>query len=92
MVDRDRLDVVNIGIAGALALHAMYPDEFELTRFERMLKHPPTMAAIRAGRSIAEIRLLWQPELSEFEALRLKHQLYAVTEHTPQARARMNRK
>ena len=76
VVDRDRLDVVNIGIAGALALNGVYPREFGLARFGGMLKHPATMAAIRAGLPLAKIRALWQPELSEFEALRRKYLLY----------------
>ena len=78
VVDRDRLDVVNIGIAGALALNALYPREFGLKRFEGMLKHPATMNAIRAGLPLAEIRALWQPELSEFAALRRKYLSYSA--------------
>jgi uncharacterized protein YbbC (DUF1343 family) len=80
IVDRDRLDVVNIGIAGALALHALYPDDFELESLQHMLKHPATIVAIRAGLSLGMIRGLWQPELSEFEAMRPQYLLYAESD------------
>jgi uncharacterized protein YbbC (DUF1343 family)/CubicO group peptidase (beta-lactamase class C family) len=76
VVDRDGCDVVNIGIAGALALNALYPDEFGLARFGGLLKHPATLKAIREGRPLPEIRRLWRPELSAFEALRRKYLLY----------------
>jgi uncharacterized protein YbbC (DUF1343 family) len=76
VVDRDGSDVVNIGIAGALALNALYPDEFGLARFGGLLKHPATLEAIREGRPLPEIRRLWRPELSAFEALRRKYLLY----------------
>jgi uncharacterized protein YbbC (DUF1343 family) len=80
VVDRDRLDVVNIGIAGALALHDMYADDFGLRRFAGLLKHPDTQAAIRANRPLPEIRKLWEPQLSEFKSNRRKFLLYQRAE------------
>jgi uncharacterized protein YbbC (DUF1343 family) len=80
VVDRDRLDVVNIGIAGALALHEMYADDFGLRRFKGLLKHPATQAAIRANRPLTEIRKLWEPQLSEFRSDRLRFLLYRRAE------------
>jgi uncharacterized protein YbbC (DUF1343 family) len=80
VVDRDRLDVVNIGIAGALALHEAYAAEFGLERFKGLLKQPATQAAIRANRPLTEIRKLWQPQLSEFETSRRRFLLYPRAE------------
>jgi uncharacterized protein YbbC (DUF1343 family)/CubicO group peptidase (beta-lactamase class C family) len=76
LVDREHCEVINIGIAGALVLNELYPEEFGLARFGGLLKHPPTLAAIRAALSLTEIRRLWQPQLSRFEQRRREFLLY----------------
>jgi uncharacterized protein YbbC (DUF1343 family) len=76
LVDRDRCDVINIGIAAALALNQLYPEAFGLNRFGGLLKHPATLEAIRENRPLTEIRKLWEPQLSQFKASRRKSMLY----------------
>ncbi len=76
LTDRDVCDVINIGIAGALTLHALYGDKFGLNRFNGLLKHKATIKAIRAGKSLVEIRQLWGPALSRYKPRRQQYELY----------------
>ncbi len=76
LTDRDRCDVINIGIAGALTLHKMYGDKFGLNRFKGLLKHEATMEAIRADMPLNEIRKLWQPALRHYTDRRQQYLLY----------------
>jgi len=76
LTDRDRCDVVNVGLLMASVLHRLYPESFDLDKFNRLLQHPPTIEAIRAGKSIAEIRALWRPDLDEFAKRRKPCLLY----------------
>ncbi len=76
LTDRESCDVINIGIAGALVLHRNYPEQFGLDRFNGLLKHPATIEAIKAGKSLPEIRKLWQSALEAFELRRQQFLLY----------------
>jgi len=76
LTDRDHCDVINIGIAAALTLNKLYAEKFGLDRFNRLLKDEATMEAIRAGRSLNEIRKLWEPGLRDFADRRRQYLLY----------------
>src|SRR5205814_1510444 len=51
--------VVDIGITIALTVERLYPDQFNLPKFNNLLVHQPTIEAIRAYKSLAEIKQLW---------------------------------
>jgi uncharacterized protein YbbC (DUF1343 family)/CubicO group peptidase (beta-lactamase class C family) len=76
LVDRDRCQIVDAGIAIARTLHRLYPNEFNLDTFNRHLGHRATIDAIRAGKSLAEIRQIWTADLDEFRKRREKFLLY----------------
>ena len=76
LTDRDSCDVINIGIAGALALNEMYGDKFGLDRFNGLLKNEAAMEAIRANRPLNEIRKLWEPGLRRYSDRRLQYLIY----------------
>ena len=76
LTDRDHCDVINIGIAAALTLNKLYAGKFGLDRFNGLLKDEATMEAIRAGRSLNEIRKLWEPGLRDFADRRRQYLLY----------------
>lgn len=76
VTDRDLCPVVDVGLALALALQRLYPHDFQLNKMKRLLAHPNTLAALKAGRSLAEIHALWEPELSQYQARRAKYLLY----------------
>lgn len=76
LTDRNRCDVINIGIAGALTLNQMYEDKFGLQQFKGLLKHQATMEAIRSNRSLNEIRKLWKPGLGGYADRRRPYLIY----------------
>jgi hypothetical protein len=41
-----------------------------------LLLHPPTLAAIKAGKPLQEIRALWQKDLDHFMQRRAKYVIY----------------
>ena len=76
LIDREPLMPVDVGITLALALHRLYPDAFALDKMEHLLQHPPTINAIKTGKSLAEIRQLWASDLDEFKKRREKFLIY----------------
>ena len=41
-----------------------------------LLLHPPTLEAVKADKSLKEIRALWQKDLDEFQQRRAKYLIY----------------
>jgi uncharacterized protein YbbC (DUF1343 family)/CubicO group peptidase (beta-lactamase class C family) len=76
LTDREHCSVVDIGIVIAQTLHRLYPDSYNIERFNRLLGHSATIEAIKAGKSLKEIRAAWQPDLDEFQRRRSKFLIY----------------
>jgi uncharacterized protein YbbC (DUF1343 family) len=76
LTDRERCPTVDIGIVIAQTLHRLYPSQFDLSKFNRLLGHEATIDAIKAGKSLAQIRQLWGLDLGEFEQRRRACLLY----------------
>jgi len=71
LTDRDAFQPVNTGLAIARTLELLYPDAFDLEeKFNTLLMHPPTLAAVADEKSLSEIRQLWEPELTSFRERR----------------------
>jgi uncharacterized protein YbbC (DUF1343 family)/CubicO group peptidase (beta-lactamase class C family) len=73
ITDRRTLRAVDVGIAIATILERLYPAQFDENKMTRLLRHPATLDAIRAGKPLAEIRQLWP---SDFGERRAKYLLY----------------
>jgi uncharacterized protein YbbC (DUF1343 family)/CubicO group peptidase (beta-lactamase class C family) len=76
VTDRTRLRSVEVAIAIAATLHRLYPQNFPLEKVDRLLQHRPTLNAIRAGKSLAEIKQLWAEDHRAFAARRERYLLY----------------
>ena len=76
VTDRDAFAPVDVGVEFALALQRLYPGEFALDKVQHLLQHPPTISAIRAGKTLAEIKQLWAGDLDEFKKRREKFLIY----------------
>ncbi len=76
LTDRDRCRPIDVGLTMAAVLHRRYPGSFKLEKFNQLLQHPPTIEALRSGRSVAEIRKLWQADLDAFQRRRATFLLY----------------
>jgi hypothetical protein len=76
VTDRARCAVVDVGIALAVALQKNYSDQFKVEGMGSCLGDDETLAAIKAGKSLAEIKALWAPRLAEYAARRKNFLLY----------------
>jgi uncharacterized protein YbbC (DUF1343 family)/CubicO group peptidase (beta-lactamase class C family) len=76
VTERTAFRPVEAGIVFAAALHRLYPAQFTLEKVDALLRHPPTIAALRAGRPLAEVRALWQEDLDLFLTRRARYLLY----------------
>lgn len=76
LIDRDSLDSPAMGVAIASAFQKLYPGGFNLEKVNRLLQHRPTWEAIRDGKTLSEIKTLWQTERSQFIKRRQKYLLY----------------
>ncbi|HEX7421071.1 MAG TPA: DUF1343 domain-containing protein [Thermoanaerobaculia bacterium] len=73
ITDRKTLRPVDLGIAVATILERDYPSQFPLDKMQRLVRHPATLDAIRAGKPLGEIHSLW---ISDFAERRAKYLLY----------------
>jgi len=76
ITDRDALNAVDVGMALALTLQRLHPNEFGLEKLQHLLRHAPTIDAIRAGKSLAEIKRFWTSDLEDFKKRREKFLIY----------------
>ena len=76
LTDRDRCNVVDVGLLIAETLYRLYPKDFNPDKMRHLLLHPPTLEAVKADKPLAEIRALWQKDLDEFMQRRAKYLIY----------------
>ena len=76
VTNRDTFSPLDLGIVLATALHRSHPGEVKIERMARLLAHPPTLAAIAAGKSLEEIKARWAGEREKFSARREAFLLY----------------
>jgi len=77
ITDRDKLNAVDIGLTIALTVQRLFPKDYALPKLNTLLQHPATLEAVRAGRSLAEIKQAWAGELDEFRKRREPALLYS---------------
>jgi len=76
LLDRTECRVVDIGLAIAQTLHRLYPKDFDLEKFDKLLGHRATIDALKAGKSIEQIRQSWAADLTAFQKRRARYLLY----------------
>lgn len=76
LTDREKCPVVDIGVAIATLLNEWYPQQFGVERMHTLLGDQPTLEAIKAGKSLADIHELWAAKRDEFDERRKKYLLY----------------
>ena len=67
---------VRTGLTIAVELRRLYPNEWTVDRYNRLLGHAATFEGLKAGKSAEELERGWQPELDAFKARRQKYLLY----------------
>ncbi len=76
ITDRRALRPVAAGIAVALVLHRLYPNDFALDKLAPLLRDPATLAAIHADRPLSEIEAMWTADEAAFAQRRANYLLY----------------
>ena len=76
VTDRSLLSPVTLGIVVAVALHRLYPTEWEVSKLRPLLMSPVALAAIERGASASDVVSTWKTETDEFAKEREKYFLY----------------
>lgn len=76
VLDRNQCNSVDIGIVGAQILQRLYPKDFDIDSMKRLLGHEATLAALKTGKSLEEIKSIWQPDLEKFAKRREQFLIY----------------
>ncbi len=76
LTDREKANPIDAGLLLARTLHQLYPKDFELDRFNRLLEDAATVTALKADRPDSEIRRAWAESLKQFTERRKRHLLY----------------
>lgn len=66
ITDRDALPSVALGLAIGHTLHRLYARDFDLTKFNTLLNHSPSIEMLKAGKPWPEIHALWQQQAQMF--------------------------
>ena len=76
VLDRNTLDLPELGIELASALHKLYTNDFKMERMADLLVNRSAFDALGAGEDPRRIAEDWQERLEEFVRLREKYLLY----------------
>ncbi|MFO1488428.1 MAG: DUF1343 domain-containing protein [Verrucomicrobiota bacterium] len=76
LTDRNACNVVDIGLLIAKTLCREHPQQFKVDKLGRLLLHLETLTAIKADKSLRDIKASWKPERRDFERRRAKYLLY----------------
>src|SRR5262249_33787783 len=66
LTDREKCNVVDVGLTMAKVLNRMYPDQFEVDKLNVLLVNRATLNAVNADKPLAEIHKLWAADLDKF--------------------------
>lgn len=76
ITDRSAFKPVAVGLEIAYHIWRLHPREWKIDDYLRLLANNGTLAALRQGKTPAEIAGTWQAGLSEFALLRRKYLVY----------------
>jgi uncharacterized protein YbbC (DUF1343 family)/CubicO group peptidase (beta-lactamase class C family) len=76
IVDRARFRPVRTGIEMAVALRRLYPNDWKVNDYARLLVNADTLERVKRGDAPEEIERAWQGKLEEFRRARARVLLY----------------
>ncbi len=76
LTNRDACPAVDIGVTLALALRRLYPEEWQVDKFHRLLKHDATLEAVKRGDSLKAVKASWEKDQKAFEKRRKAFLMY----------------
>ncbi len=79
LTDRRRLDVAQLGLELAAALHRLYRTRFRLDATLSLIGSRKVLAAIASGLDPKTVSEFWRRDLTDFDAVRARYLLYPPT-------------
>jgi uncharacterized protein YbbC (DUF1343 family)/CubicO group peptidase (beta-lactamase class C family) len=76
ITDRQRLAPLRVGFEMARQLRALYPEEWQMKDYDRLLASAAVFSAVADGQRLEAIEAIYQRELDEFRERRAKFLLY----------------
>jgi uncharacterized protein YbbC (DUF1343 family)/CubicO group peptidase (beta-lactamase class C family) len=76
VTDRDLFEPVITGLEMAAQLRKLFPKDFLIEKFNRLLANQKVFDAFRQGSDARALRQVWEAELDDFRAIRNKYLLY----------------
>jgi uncharacterized protein YbbC (DUF1343 family)/CubicO group peptidase (beta-lactamase class C family) len=67
---------LSTGLAFASLLRKLYPDDWQLERYDELLRHGATWEALKQGVPWQKLEEAWQPELKRFLEIRRRYLVY----------------
>jgi len=74
--DWQQFQALPLGITIAYQLRKLYPQQWQIKGYGKLLAHPPTLEALQRGDTPEQIMKLWQAELERFRKTRQEYLLY----------------
>jgi uncharacterized protein YbbC (DUF1343 family)/CubicO group peptidase (beta-lactamase class C family) len=76
ITDRAQFRPVQTGLEIAVALRRLYPAEWQIEKYSRLLVNADTLERLKRGETADAIMLSWQPRLEEFRRARARVLIY----------------
>jgi uncharacterized protein YbbC (DUF1343 family)/CubicO group peptidase (beta-lactamase class C family) len=76
ITDWNRLNAVDVGLTLALTLQRFHGEKFASDKMKHLLESAPTLEAIKAGKSLSDIKSTWTAGIEDFRQRREKFLLY----------------
>jgi uncharacterized protein YbbC (DUF1343 family)/CubicO group peptidase (beta-lactamase class C family) len=76
VTNRDLFEPVITGLEMAAQLRKLFPKDFSIEKFNRLLANQKVFDAFRQGSDARAMRQVWESELDAFRAIRSKYLLY----------------
>jgi uncharacterized protein YbbC (DUF1343 family)/CubicO group peptidase (beta-lactamase class C family) len=74
--DWNKFHPLKLGLALAVTLRRLYPDAWEVDRFDNLLGHKSTLDGLKAGATWKDLEAGWQTDLKKFQERRRQHLIY----------------
>ncbi|MBS1811664.1 MAG: DUF1343 domain-containing protein, partial [Acidobacteria bacterium] len=76
ITERGSFEPLITGLEIATQIYKLYPKDFNVDRFNRLLVNDKIFAAFKQGSDAKALRQIWQGELDQFKAIRQRYLLY----------------
>jgi uncharacterized protein YbbC (DUF1343 family)/CubicO group peptidase (beta-lactamase class C family) len=76
ITDRTRLEPVTAGMEIAVQLRTLFPKDFNVDRFIRLLVNQQIFDAFKQGSEARALRQIWEDDLTQFRQIRAKYLIY----------------